>query len=149
MIITECRHLAYSVEKLGYFINSIKFADLIQCKLLFLLERVPAGTSQNWCKWVFQQNRPVDVIHIYDKCTMQMSALWWGADVYQARNLAALMTKMQRWRIRTWLPRWFGSIHSIQTMSCYANQVDHVAGHKDRKRYQTDGWQAAMPAGRT
>ena len=55
--------LAYSVEKLGFFVNSIKFGDLYECKLLFLLEHVSAGTSQNRRKGVFQQNRPTPATH--------------------------------------------------------------------------------------
>ena len=52
------RLLAYSVEKLGSFVNSINFSRLSECNSLFLLRHVPAETSDNQRKGVFQQNRP-------------------------------------------------------------------------------------------
>ena len=50
--------MAYSVEKLGSFANSINFGNLSVCNSLFLLRHVSAGTSENRRKGVFQQNRP-------------------------------------------------------------------------------------------
>ncbi len=39
--------MAYSVEKLGVFVNSINFRKLSEYKPLFLLRHVSAETSEN------------------------------------------------------------------------------------------------------
>ncbi len=53
---------AYSVEKLGSFVDSTNFGKLRECNPLFLLGRVSAESSENRRKEVFQQNRPRAVI---------------------------------------------------------------------------------------
>ena len=50
--------MAYSVEKLGSFVNSINYGKLSEYNSLFLLRHVSAETSENRRKGVFQQNRP-------------------------------------------------------------------------------------------